>query len=228
MKLFSISITARVLAFSMLLVSGSACSVSEQVKESPSKRSSGINGGTGQTELAENQAYEQMQFRLNFMDEARLAGQDILFVRQADDLTSAQQVKLQTALKTGMLPLRLRLRIFARNPSPLTFQLKKLDYQLLLDGRELAAGITGVGTELEASAIVTLPVAVDLNVPQNRISGSTPAAFAVNLADFTGTTRRLTVRIRPTFVSATGRVYQPAEFQPILLVTAKTVKIAAR
>ena len=208
------------LALGALLVGASECSVSEQVKESPSKKSSAVGGN----EQSENQAFEQIQFRLNFMDEARLGGQDILFVRQASDINPGQQAKLQTALQANNLPLRLRMRIYARNPSQENVQLKQLNYQLLLDGRELTSGSTGAGTAIESSAIVTLPVAVDMNVPQKLINGSTPAAFAAGLADFTGSTRRLTMRVRPTFVSASGRVVQPTDFQPIELVTRKTAK----
>lgn len=211
----------RSLALSALLFAAASCSVSDQVKESPNSKKSNISA-----EAKENQAFDQMQFRLNFMDEARLGGQDILFVRQAADLTSGQQTKLQTALQSNNLPLKLRMRIYARNPSPINLQLKQLDYQLLLDGRELTKGVTGLNTELEPSGIVTLPVAVDMNVPAALVSGSTPAAFAVNLADFTGSGRRLTMRIRPTYVSTSGRVAPQTEFQPIELVTAK--KTAAK
>lgn len=214
MKSTSYLFPARVLALGALLATTTQCSVSEQVKESPSSKSA-------TAEERENQAYSQIQYRLNFMDEARLGGQDILFVRQASDLTPPQQAKLQTALQAKNLPLKLRMRIFARNPSPVALQLKQLDYQVLLDGRELTSGVTGANTELESSAIITLPVAVDLNVPADRLSGSTPAAFATNLADFGGSARRLTMRIRPVYTSVSGRVAQPTDFQPIELVTAK-------
>ena len=221
MKRNPLILPTRVLMLGIILSTTTQCSVSEQVKESPSTKSSGISGNVSPNELKENQAYEQIQFRLNFMDEARLAGQDILFVRQATDLTTPQQAKLQTALQAGNLPLHLRMRIFARNPSPINVQLKQLAYQLLLDGHELTSGITGANTDLEGSVIVTLPVAVDLNVAKTLTNGGTPAAFATNLADFTGKDRRLTLRIQPTFVSATGRVVQPTDFQAIDLVTKK-------
>ena len=207
------------LASGALLALTTQCSVSEQVKERPSNRATGSMGSAD--EQRENRAYEQVQYRLNFVDEARLGGQDILFVRQAADLTSPQQAKLQSALAAGNLPLRLRMRIYARNPGKETVQLRQLDYQVLLDGKELTTGSTGAGTEIESSAIVTLPVAVDLNVPADRTAGSTPAAFAANLTDFTGRGRRLTVRARPSYVGAAGRVSQPNEFQPLELVTAK-------
>ena len=212
---------ARALALAALLVATSECSVSEQVKESPTDKASRRDGPAGSAEERENRAYQQVQYRLNFMDEARLAGQDILFVRAPTDLSTPQQAKLQTALQAGTLPLRLRMRVYARNPSKENIQLKQLDYQLLLDGRELATGTTGANTPVESSAIVTLPVAVDLNVPADRTQGSTPAAFAAGLADFTGSGRRLTMRIRPAYVNAAGRVSQPSDFQPIDLVTVK-------
>ncbi|MBF9237835.1 hypothetical protein I2I05_10555 [Hymenobacter sp. BT683] len=213
----------RILALGALLVGTTQCSVSEQVKESPSSKKSNLS-----VEAQENQAYDQIQYRLNFMDEAKLGGQDILFVRQASDLTSAQQAKLQTALQANALPLRLRMRVYARNPSALNLQIKQLDYKLLLDGRELMSGVTGTSALLESSAIVTLPIEVDMNVPHSLVAGSTPAAFAAGLTDFTGAGRRLTMRIRPTYVNAAGRVSQPSDFMPVELVTAKRPAASAR
>ncbi|GAA3989559.1 hypothetical protein [Hymenobacter antarcticus] len=215
MKLFpTLLLPARALALGTLLISAASCSVSEQVKDSPS-------GKAVTAEANENQAYSQMQYRLNFMDEAKLGGQDILFARQTTDFTSPQQAKLQTALQKGNLPLHLKMRVYARNPSAVNLQLKQLDYKLLLDGKELTAGTTGLNTALEASAIETIPVTVDLNVTPAKLSGSTPAAFAAGLTDFTGSNRRLTLSIRPMYVSATGRQSQPTDFMPVELVTAK-------
>ena len=169
----------------------------------------------------ENEAYTLMQYRLNFVDEAKLGGQDILFVRQATDIASPQQAQLQAALATGNLPLRLKMRVYARNPSATSVQLKQLDYKLLLDGKELTAGTTGANTQLEASAIETLPITINMNVKADQLSGSTPAAFAAGFTDFTAANRRLMVQIRPQYVGANGRQVPTADFMPAELVTAK-------
>jgi hypothetical protein len=216
MKFPVLQSSARALAFGALLFAVSECSVSEQVKDSPSGKTAGA------TEARENQAYSLVQYRLNFIDEAKLGGQDILFVRQPSDLTSPQQAKLQAAAQAGALPLHLTMRLYARNSSKEDVQLQKLDYQVLLDGKPLTSGSTGANTPIESSAIVTLPVAIDLNVPADRLSGSTPAAFAANLTDFTGSGRRLSMRIRPTYLGSTGRVAPAADFQTVELVTSKT------
>ena len=113
------------------------------------------------------------------------------------------------------------MRFYARNPGPDSVRLQQLDYQLLLDNRELATGRTGANLMLQGSTIETLPLLVETNA-QPRLAGTTPAAFAAGLADFTGSARRLSVRIRPTFVSPTGRTFQPtSEFMPASLVTVK-------
>ena len=80
------------LALGLLLVGTTQCSVSEQVKDKPT-------GKNASAEALENEAYTLVQYRLNFVDEAKLGGQDILFVRQAADIESAQQTQLQTALQ---------------------------------------------------------------------------------------------------------------------------------
>lgn len=214
MTISSLLFPVRALALGALLLAINSCSVSEQVKDKPS-------GKNASAEALENEAYTLMQYRLNFVDEARLGGQDILFVRQASDIESAQQAQLQVALKKGNLPLRLRMRVYVRNPSVTSVQLKQLDYKLLLDGQELTAGTTGVGTQLDASAIETLPINVDINVKPAQLSGSTPAAFAAGLTDFTAANRRLTMQIRPMYVGGTGRQVPVSDFENVQLVTAK-------
>lgn len=219
MKVSSLRFPARALALGSLLIAANACSVSEQVKDKPS-------GKNVSTEALENEAYSLMQYRLNFVDEAKLGGQDILFVRQATDIASPQQAQLQTALQKGNLPLHLAMRVYAKNPSPTTVQLKQLDYKLLLDGKELTAGTTGANMPLEASAIETLPITIDLNVKPEQLAGSTPAAFAAGLTDFTAANRRLMVQIRPQYVGASGRQVPTTDFMPVELVTKKKATAA--
>ena len=214
MNVSSLLSPARALALGALLVATTQCSVSEQVKDKPS-------GKSASAEALENEAYTLMQYRLNFVDEAKLGGQDILFVRQASDIASAQQTQLQTALAAGNLPLHLKMRVYARNPSVTNVQLKQLDYKLLLDGKELTAGTTGVNTLLETSAIETLPINIDLNVKPGQLNGSTPAAFAAGFTDFTAANRRLTVQIRPLYTGANGRQVPAADFMATELVTTK-------
>ncbi|MCI1186113.1 hypothetical protein MON38_01685 [Hymenobacter sp. DH14] len=214
MNISSLRFPARALALGALLIAADSCSVSEQVKDKPS-------GKNVSTEALENEAYTLMQYRLNFVDEAKLGGQDILFVRQASDVSSADQAKLQTALASGNLPLHLKMRVYAKNPSSTSVQLKQLDYKLLLDGKELTAGTTGANTQLEASAIETLPINIDLNVKPDQLNGSTPAAFAAGFTDFTAANRRLVVQLRPQYVGASGRQVPATDFMPAELVTAK-------
>lgn len=224
MKRTSYSSFFRSFALATLAFVTTQCSVSEQVKDAPSTGTANTGKPVEQSPKEverENKSYGQMLYRLNFVDEARLGGQDILFVRQASDLTSPQQAKLQTALQSGALPLRLRMRVYARNSSKENIQLKQLEYQLLLDGKEWLSGRTGAAVDVEPSSIVTLPVNVDMNLTPAMLKGSTPAAFAAGLTDFTGTNRRLTMVIRPSYESTTGRVTQPEDYQPIELITAK-------
>lgn len=214
----SLLLPIRTLTLGALLLSAASCSVSEQVKDKPS-------GKNASAEALENEAYTLMQYRLNFIDEAKLGGQDIMFVRQTTDIPSAQQQQLQTALAAGNLPLHLKMRVYARNPSVTSVQLKQLDYKLLLDGKELTAGTASPDTQLEASAIETLPITVDMNVKASQLNGSTPAAFAAGLTDFTAANRRLVVQIRPQYVGASGRQVPAADFMAAELVTAKRAAV---
>ena len=214
MKFSSRLSPTRTLVLGSLLIAATSCSVSEQVKDKPS-------GKKVSAEAMENEAYSLIQYRLNFIDGATLGSQDILFVRQASDIASPQQAQLQAALQKGNLPLHLTMRVYASNPSVTSVRLKQLDYKLLLDGKELTAGITGVDNQLEASAIETLPIAVDINVKAAQLNGSTPAAFAAGFTDFTAANRRLIVQIRPMYVGASGRQVPASAFETVQLVTVK-------
>ncbi len=214
MKFSSRLSPTRALVLGSLLIAAISCSVSEQVKDKPS-------GKKVSAEAMENEAYSLIQYRLNFIDGATLGGQDILFVRQASDIASPQQAQLQAALQKGNLPLHLTMRVYASNPSVTSVRLKQLDYKLLLDGKELTAGITGVDNQLEASAIETLPIAVDINVKAAQLNGSTPAAFAAGFTDFTAANRRLIVQIRPMYVGTSGRQVPASAFETVQLVTVK-------
>jgi len=214
-------VPVRVLACGTLLVAFSQCSVSDKVRESPGSVRAEVST---RTLKKENTAIEAIAYRLDYIDEARLAGQDIMFVREAADLTPQQQAKLQTALQAGNLPLRLRMRIYARNPGKENIQLQKLDYQLLLDGRELTTGSTGVGMALEPSTIVTLPIDINLNVASNLTNGATPLTFASGLTNFTKNAQRLELRIRPAYASVSGNTVQADSFTPIDLISAKKPK----
>ncbi|GAA4370036.1 hypothetical protein GCM10023185_44230 [Hymenobacter saemangeumensis] len=204
------------LAFGLLMAS--ACSVSERVKEAPGSQPSSSTQDLSRDEL---RAYNQLQYRMNRLDEARLGGQDILFVQQANDLSAQQQATLQQALQSGNLPLKLRTRIFARNPTREAVQLQQLDYQVMLDGQPLATGSTGASTPVEANTIITLPVAIDLNVAPKLTGGATPLSFAAGLANLTEGQQRLQLLIRPTYLSASGRSFQPGDFEPVALVGTK-------
>lgn len=214
MKFSSRLSPTRALALGSLLIAATSCSVSEQVKDKPS-------GKKVSAEAMENEAYSLIQYRLNFIDGATLGSQDILFVRQASDIASPQQAQLQAALQKGNLPLHLTMRVYASNPSVTSVRLKQLDYKLLLDGKELTAGITGVDNQLEARAIETLHIAVDINVKAAQLNGSTPAAFAAGFTDFTAANRRLTVQIRPMYIGASGRQVPASAFETVQLVTVK-------
>ena len=210
----SIWYSVRALALGTLLVATAQCSVSEQVKESPSSKNMS-------PEARENLAYTQMQYRLNTVDEANLGGQNILLVRRSTDLAAPQKQQLQSALQRGNLPLHLKLRVYARNPTDINLRLKQLDYKLLLDGRELATGTTARDLQLESGAIETLPIVADVNVTQDKLGGSTPAAFAAGLSDMAVPNRRLSVRVRPVYVSAAGRESQLTDYETVELVAGK-------
>jgi hypothetical protein len=204
-----------------LLASASQCTMREQISENPSSAAAASarrSAPVARSERKEDRSAERMEFGVNRVDAARLAGVDIQNVQRATDLKPNQLTLLQNAVNKGTIPLRLSLRVYGRNPTPGVLKLSMLAYEVRIDDLPVATGTTGANTVLEPRSIVTLPLDITANVLP-ALRGTSAAAYAAGLADMSGARPRVTVRVLPTFVNQAGRMYQPEEFVAVPVVT---------
>ncbi|MFD2721546.1 LEA type 2 family protein [Hymenobacter monticola] len=176
----------------------SSCGISEQVQQA--------------------KAFKGVDVRLVNVEQATLAGIDVTRVRQLSDLSTVQKAALLSGYATGSLPLRLRLNLEFRNPNDETAALNEFDYIALIDGKEVAKGRTTQRIEVPANGGVTT-APIDLNSNLREAVGdqteSSLADFALGLADGDRQPVRLTLKLKPTFITNSGRRISPGGYTTV-------------
>lgn len=173
----------------------SSCGISEQVQQA--------------------KAFKGVDVRLVGVEQATLAGIDVTQVRQPSDLTTVQKAALLAGYASRNLPLRMRVNLEFRNPNDEMAALNELDYIALLDGKQVATGRTTQRIEVAPNGgVTTAPVTLESNL-RDAIGDQTDeslANFALGLADGNRQPVRLTLRLKPTFITNSGRRISPGGY----------------
>lgn len=206
------------LALGALLLATASCSVSEQRQEGgkfpvtstiappppPSQRQ----------QLKAVRTFAKTTFRLVALDEAQLAGLDVQ--PRGAALPAGQLSQLKAAAgRTDNVPLRLRLRLEARNPGRDKVLLNQLEYVVLVDSREVASGSTDDGLEIGPRSTLSIPLTINADVREALTTGLTAEALASALGTWNHKPARFSVQVRPTFQNAAGRAFRTTDFEPI-------------
>ncbi|TVT39091.1 hypothetical protein FNT36_15620 [Hymenobacter setariae] len=185
-----------------------------------------------QEQVQQAKAFKNVDVRLASIDQATVAGVNVLNMRQAPDLGTAERALLLTALTAGNVPLRMRANLEFRNPNSETAALNEFDYIALIDGKEIAKGRTTQRIEVPANGgVATAPVMVQSNLREalGEKTGESLADFVLGLTDRDKEPLRFTIKIKPTFITSSGkRISAPGyskvekEFTPYQALDAAT------
>lgn len=141
------------------------------------------------------------EFRLNSVDQLRLAGVNIQQVSQLSDLSILDAAKITTAALSGAsLPLNFTLNVEAKNPNPAVAGLNRLEWTLLIDDIEMVSGVNEDRVQIPANggtSILPLTIGVDLKQVLKGKSGDAIANFGLNLAGAGNKPTRITLRAKP-------------------------------
>ena len=173
----------------------SSCGISEQVQQA--------------------KAFKGVDVRLVNVEQATLAGIDVTRVRQASDLTTVQKAALLAGYASRNLPLRMRVNLEFRNPNDEMAALNEFDYIALIDGKQVATGHTNQRIEVAPNGgVTTAPIELQSNL-RDAVGDQTEeslANFALGLADGDRQPVRLTLRLKPTFITKSGRRISPGGY----------------
>lgn len=116
--------------------------------------------------LREVAQLRNVQFRIDRVNDARLAGIDLRTLRSYEDLEPLQVARLASKVSNGELPLDFTLHLAARNPSKngVDARLTQMDWTLLLDDKETISGTTERTFVLPPGEPTDVPVDMSLNL----------------------------------------------------------------
>lgn len=167
--------------------------------------------------LRELAALKSVEFGLDRTSDARLAGVDVERLRNFEDLTATDAVRLIAAASSGELPLEFTLHVAARNPveNPVQARLERLEWTLLLEDTETVSGIVQGPVVIPPGDVQYIPVHIDLDLVTFFERN---ARDLVDLALATagrGDPQKVTLQAVPTIDTPLGRISYP---EPITIV----------
>jgi len=169
-----------------------------------------LSGCTAANQLA---AVRQVQFHLNGVSGARLAGVSLDRIRSVDDLSAADLGRLTLALAAGEAPLQVTVHVEGRNPetNTVTAKLMAMDWDFLVDDRDVVSGRLEDPYTFEPGRArdVAIPVRCDL-VPIFGKHRADLLDAALAIAGRGSSSHRASVRLTPTVDTAIGRIRYPA------------------
>jgi hypothetical protein len=171
-----------------------------------------------QEQVQQAKAFKNVDVRLASVDQATVGGINVLNMRQAGDLGTAERALLAAAATAGNLPLRMRVNLEFRNPNNETAALNEFDYIALIDDKEVAKGHTNQRIEVPANGgLVTAPIEVqsDLGKVLGKQSGESLANFALGLTDRDKEPLRFTLKLKPTFITSSGKRISPPGYSKV-------------
>lgn len=165
-------------------------------------------------------ALRDVDFAVDRVSGVRLAGIDLSNVRTFDDLSFVDAGRLALAVSREELPLEFRLHLLAENPSTNTVdaRLVRMDWTLLLQGRETLSGVFADETVLRPGEPTDVPITIGLNLVEFFEGNAQDLAeLALALADQEGgAPKEVTVRATPVVDTALGPIRYP---RPITIVS---------
>ncbi|MDQ3019975.1 MAG: hypothetical protein M3R36_05305 [Bacteroidota bacterium] len=167
---------------------------------------------------------ERLQFKLGKVDNLNLAGVRLSNIKSIRDLNIIDGASLLAAFAGGRLPASFTLNLIAKNPNTpggsaeSSSLIKSLDWRLLIDNKDVINGaittpitIPGVGKETK----IPIPVSFDLLQLLGNGGYEDILNLALAIGGKSGTSSRLTLKIKPTIDTFLGGISYPGEIDVI-------------
>jgi len=164
-------------------------------------------------------ALGDVDFAVDRVTNVRLAGVDLTGVRSYRDLGVTDVGRLTLAASQGELPLDFRLHLTATNPADNSAdaRLVRMDWTLLLQGRETISGIFADETLLPRGRPTDVPIAMSLDLV-DFFEGSAQdlVDLVLSVTGQGGSPKEVTLRATPSVETSLGPIRYP---QPITIVS---------
>ena len=164
-------------------------------------------------------ALRQVEFAIDRVSSARLAGVAIDRIRNYQDLSALDIARIGSALVAGNVPMDFELHLSALNPADnsVPARLLQMEWTLLLEDRETVSGRLDREFVFEPGVSTDLPIFIGLYLAdffQSNARDLIELALAVSGAG--GAPKRIALRATPTIQTSIGPIRYP---QPITIAS---------
>lgn len=131
-------------------------------------------------QMVQTQALRQCSFEIKGLERINLAGVDLRPGMKRSDLTAGQVIQLSGAFFSSELPITFDVLLNIENPNDRQALMSRMDYSVVLDGREMVSGRVNDAFSIPAAGSTQIPVTVQADL-MKLFSGQQADALA-NLA----------------------------------------------
>lgn len=168
--------------------------------------------------IRELAALRSVDFALDRVSDARLAGVDIQRIQSYDDLRAADVLRIGSAVASGNLPLDFQLHVGAENPQENGVQARmvRMAWTLLIEDRETVSGVVDESFVLPPGEKRDIPIRIQLDLVDFF---NDSARDLVNLAlaiAGEGQPQNIKLTATPTIDTPIGAIEYP---QPVTIVS---------
>lgn len=168
---------------------------------------------TGCQTLREVANLRDVNFEIDRVAEARLAGVDLETVRSYEDLGAADMIRLSAAIADREVPLSFTLHLNARNPESNTVaaRLTEMDWTLLLQDTETISGRFAQEVVIPPGEVKDVPIPVEVELTRffdDNLRQLVELALAIS-GD--GEPRNVKLKARPTIQTQLGPIQYPRD-----------------
>ena len=174
---------------------------------------------SGCATLQQLAALRDVDFSVDRISDLRLAGVDLSRIDSYGDLAVTDVGRLALAVSQRSLPMDFQLHLTAENPADNTVdaRLVRMDWTLLLQGRETLSGVFADETLLRPGQPTDVPLTISLNlVDFFEGSAGDLVELALSLSGQGGAPTDVTLRATPSVDTAIGPIRYP---RPITIVS---------
>lgn len=182
-----------------------------------------IAGCSGVKQTIENA--QRLQFKLGKVDGLKISGVKLNNINSVKDLNILDAGNLLASFASGKLPTTFTVNLIAKNPdtypggsAETSSLIKGLGWRLLIDDKEIITGdidkpieVPGVGK----SVTIPIPISVDLLKLFENKGYENIMNLALAIGGKSGTSSRLTLKIKPTIDTFLGGITYPGEIDVI-------------
>ena len=169
-------------------------------------------GAVGCAALQQYAALAQVAFSLDGVADARLAGVPVARIASYRDLSATEVATLVTTVGRGNAPFEFTARVGAANPGTnrTDARLARMEWLLLLDGRETVRGVLDTSYTLPAGQPVTIPLRVHLDLREFFGGGVQEIVnLAAGIAGLRNDPTRVTLELTPQIETPLGPLSPP-------------------